>query len=50
MMWIDRMTVCGSKPDPGLKITKFIENHLLKVKKKKIFSNLYLNLGDKLLL
>ena len=31
------------------KNTKFISNNLLKVKKKKIFSNLYLNLRHKLL-
>jgi len=36
-------------PDPRQKITKFISNHPLKVKKKKIFLNLYLNLRDKLL-
>ena len=29
------------------KITKFISNHVLKVKKKKYFLNLYLNLRDK---
>ena len=35
--------------DPRQKITEFISDHILKVKKKKIFSNLYLNLRDELL-
>ena len=44
-----RFGQCGSKSDPGEKITKFISNHLLKVKNRKIFLNLYLNPREKLL-
>ena len=35
--------------DPGQKITTFISNHLSKSRRKKIFSDLYLNLRDKLI-
>ena len=44
----------NADPDPvrihANKITKLISNHLLKIEKKKLFSNLYPNLTDYLLL